>query len=265
MASDDFDSKNDDLMHFARYRWEFVRRDEEYKKAYQAALIFRGKAKEGPIDELTGLLVHDGYFDTPEYHQEMELSRYFLSLYPGILLNPSLSFDDIRELFRNSTRFLPPLENSRAWASFCVGIVDSCVSISFHMDGLPQPIAPKEGEFIIKIDLHRLNSISRLKKNVTSIVDKMCDQFSLRPDVFGFDPEKQDKTSRTRLDLVLEAGDRRFVDGKSYGQIAMELEPQDFKLSNDNAKPESKTKMAKYYCDQYHEMVRGGWKALRYP
>jgi len=265
MNSDDFDSKNDDLMHFARYRWEFVRRDEEYKRAYQAALVFRGKAKEGPIDELTGLLVHDGYFDTPEYHQEMELSRYFLSLYPGVLLNPSLSFDDIRELFRNSTRFLPPLENSRAWASFCVGIVDSCVSISFHMDGLPQPVVPKEGEFIIKIDLNRLNQVSKLRKNVNFIIDTMRNQFSLRPDLYGFDQKKKEKRNRTDYDIILQAGDMFFIEGKTPMQITKKLFKPDWNINNDEGDPSKRAESVEGYCERYEGFVNGGWRALRYP
>ena len=242
-----------------------MRRDNKYKDAYSVALQEREKAAFKPCDELTSLLAQDDYVFSREGQRELSSAKLFFAVYPGVLIDYTLPFESVRDLFVKSGRFTGSISNQLAWNAFCHGIIDSALKSIYYVDGLPPNVTLEKGEVVIKIDMHKVNSKTELKRLLVKAVDNASAWCVSVPELSGFDASKIQKRSRVEYDEALIAGDLHFVEGKSYQEIARQLFPQEFKETTLDAKIESKIKLAKYRCDQYKEMVNGGWQALRYP
>lgn len=265
MENEIFEYLDESIVSLARFKWEFMRRDKNYKEAYSVALQEREKSIIKPCDELTSLVAQDDYVFTRGGQRELSLAKLFFGTYPGVLIDHRLSFESVHDLFKNSTRFAGIVSNKVAWTTFCQGFVDSALSSMYYIDGLPQKVALEKGEIIIKINLYKVNSKTELKRALVKAVDKTSEWCASVPELSGFNSDSVRKRSRVEYDETLIAGDLYFIEGKSYQEIARQLFPQDFKETNFDTKIESKIKLAKYRCDQYREMTSGGWRDLRYP
>ena len=71
---------------------------------------------------------------------------------------------------------------------------------------------------------------------------------------------KRKTRSLVDYDLILMVGDLREKENLTNEQIAKRLFPRDFDPDNENAKPESKIKLAQRYYKTYKEIVEGGYK-----
>jgi hypothetical protein len=223
------------------YRWEFLRRNFDYLKAYQEILILRKQSEHlPPKTKLNKDGNVDPYFSTHAAVKERYFCRKFgLGTLAPIMLDPSMSFE---ELMRNGSELeRATLIGNESWPG---------VAKVLHQGEHMTPA----NKILIEVNLDEINSLGEAKKAVCRMIDaqwKSC---------------RAGKPSRRMVDydFILKVGDDR-EKGLTNEQIAREIFPRDFKEDNEEANPESAIKKVSNAYQRYRKLVNGGYKDLKFP
>ena len=275
-------SKNiDEKYEWLKWRWEFMRDNKGYKEDYKNVLKLREKAILDQGDK--------NYHSSPEGQKE---KKYCEKWELGIsqMLDPSLSFE---ELFEEGPGFLQKKHDSEVekWAMGLIerlqvehALESKAVEVlrTYNFDGrvgLDREI--KSGDFLIRIDFSKVNSLKALKEVVSDLLEERFNYTGLEfsevketelmgekvPQIIY---KKKDKSKRRQVylidyDNILQVGRMKEHQSMTSEQIARKLFPRDFQIDNENAKPESKIRQISNYYKRYKEFVSGGYKKITFP
>ncbi len=217
---------------YAKYRWEFMRRDPEYRRDWEKAQEIRKRVKleEGlkKVLEETGVMVYPPEYQE-EYEQELALcKKYGLGLDRAYMFDPDKSFEEL-------TEYSP---------DFYISMINpSAVTLS-SPDKDPKKVR-------IDIDFNNVNSIAELIRHVSDRLQEHYETIS------------QDKTQRyggIDYDLLLEVGDLKEKEHLKHQEVAQKIDPRKFREN-----PESAIRNVGHYYKHYKELVNGGYKDLTFP
>ena len=126
-----------------KYRWEFMRRNKEYRRAYKKALKLRASAKKT-----------QPYIFTDEGKKESKLAQEFFVHY-GKLIDPDKAWDDMEVLEK----------------SIFSRVIDQRAVMGLWQN----PKTP--GKVRMEIDFNRINSIDALKRKISDRIDQYVMQY----------------------------------------------------------------------------------------
>lgn len=224
------ESKEEDWL---KYRWEFLRRDPEFKKIFPKNYIKDRPDPNLPFEEIWGSL---------DNNSGEELSEIIKRRLP---LMAVLDFQSAVQIIgdKNLTKYAPYMKQGTITS---YNVLEHKKKVGVN-------------ELVLWIDLEKVNSIDALKQEVLNIIDHYwvtyCSEF------------KKARKSRKLIDydIILKVGDLREKDELKFQQIARRIFPRDFDENNESANPESAIKKVSNYYKKYRELVNGGWKNLTYP
>lgn len=217
-----------------RYRWEFMRRSDEYHGAYRRAMELRESGR--PLWDDPRIEVSDWRFiykASDYYREELRIAEPF-----GLkwMIDPDLPFEQIVE---EQERFRMSLDGKSEY----VDEFDFRTVEAFGTDAT---------RLTLKIDFDKTMSIEHLLEEVKSMV---VAHWSLYVHRKG----RPKKKRLTDLDRIILAGDLAKA-GWKPAKIAARLVPHLFRRD-----PEKARLLCRYYCARYRAMISGGWRALDYP
>jgi hypothetical protein len=257
-----------------------MRENKEYKNDFKKVLKLREK---------TTLKQKYEYYSSPEGQKEKEYCEKW-DLGIPFMLDPSLSFE---ELFENELGFPQKNYDSelQKWAMNLLerwqaesALKSEAVEIlrTYYHDGkvaLDREIKP--GDFLIRIDFSKVNSLKTLKAVVSELLEKRynfeaLEILEIKEKEFMGEKAQQisfkrkNKTNRPKsykidYDIYLKVGRMKEYQGMTNEQIAKKIFPRDFQIDNENAKPESKIRQISNFYKKYKELVNGGYKKITYP
>ena len=218
-----------------KYRWEFMRRDPEYIRAYNEITELAGKAHNQTghhIENIETILADK----IKEYCKALEL-------FMPILLDPNKSFEELNEI--NYEADSPGLNQ----AVFHTIHDQQPVKIYSQYGGEDIP----KGILLLEIDFDRVNSIDALKKTVIDKID-----FYWKNDYLQRLPQRI-KVNKVNFERILQVGDlKRSLPRLSWKEIASETFP-------DDSDSDSAIMKAKQHYSRYEELINGGWRNLKFP
>lgn len=235
----------------AKWRWEFMRRTDDYKKAYKRLIdmIEKSKYKPDDIETIktdTGCIIELSLFQETKAYRFLKRCciKYNMPVSIKPIPDPSKSFEDIKNRIIPVNSLVDLFESIKdpvrsgfkkmsKVQSFACNIQDNDLQRIFYID----------------IDFERINSIDAVKKNVSLMIDS------------AFADYKKRKTVRREKDyeLILKIGDLK-NSGLKHPEIAAQLFPKEYKTDPVNT---TKT-MSNRYCD-YKELINGGYKSICFP
>ena len=238
----------------AKYRWEFMRRTDEYRKDYQKIQSLRAAAeKEGAYVGSIQVgkkgwkdLISRTYAMTRQFEEEAGIrSKYELA----VMIDPGKRWDELN-----------PHEKFHLKRDL------SGVRLN---ESLHEP-----GKVKIEIDFRRIRNISLLKKVLSEEIDFYLyrDIGRKRLDLKEFpclnllEKDCRSDNGNSDFDKVLEAGDLEAA-GVRPIEIARRLFPSAFRSKAYNAKDQmeaARTNTARLRAE-YHRMVAGGYRELSFP
>jgi hypothetical protein len=220
-----------------RYRWEFMRRDPNYRKASEKAQgLFRDSNPS--VLKLCRKLSKNfliGEFYEGFKHGESELT---IIKVPRLFLNYIEKFSpdsiiDVNKSFDELTQDDLDILNRSVGSSI----------LNAHTIG---------SELEVSIDFENVNSIESLKRAITGLIDTRYKSY-----IKTIANAKVPKINMTDFDIILKAGDMR-AKGMTNVAIAKELFPND-------TNPESAVRKVGHHCKTYRELVNGGYRHFRFP
>jgi hypothetical protein len=285
-----------------KWRWEFMRRNSEYRKDYQYVIELRKKAKYPPGSKIMKKVEKDGEFfeipydqyrDTPEYNKESEIcSKYSLNE----MLDPAESFEELigirgifdKEKVSSSQRVLK-------WAirvfkmHKIVGVLgEKAVKITGEYEKPDDEFWINEyvnkwndthtlkktrsgyRYLNIRIDFHGVNSLANLKSSINASLDKFFNAFLEVKKKRGHEKRQLYKKADYRRLLIV--GDMKEKDHKTNPEIAKKLFPYAFDSNNEEEynglaveRQESAIKKVDLYYQRYKHLVNYGYKTITFP
>lgn len=218
-----------------KYRWEFMRRDPEYIKAYNEV-----KELEKKVQNKSGQDI-----DSIEAALDEKISKYYklFELSIPFLVEPSKLFEEVAKI--NYEAESPGLTQA--------------VFYSTH-DQKPVKIYTKYGSqevprdiLLMEIDFTKVNSIDALKKAVINQID-----FYWKNDYLQRLPERI-KVNKVNFDKIIEVGDFKKDNPRiTWKEIATKTFPDDLDT-------ESAIMKTKQHYSRYEELINGGWRYLQFP
>ncbi len=199
-------------IHWLKRKWEFMRRSEEYRKAYETVIEIRERAG-GKDDEPP-----KKYSSTPEYNEEKIIVKKYFNRNMG-LFNPEQSFDELLATFKGDS----------------VGGKLMRLEMNLKSSFKFRTVLSEDGtrelgrEFVIRIDLDGINSISALIEEL---------DFNLRMAWLSYlraHPEKKERSKQDYdcMERILRAGDLS-REGIKAEQIAKEIFAETFETSSES-------------------------------
>ncbi len=218
-----------------KYRWEFMRRDPEYIKAYNEIMELEEKVRDESnqnIDDIEAALDEK----IKQYRKLFELSMPFF-------WDPSKTFEETTKI--NYAAESPGLTQAVFYSTHDqkpVKIYTKYASQDVHRDFL-----------LMEIDFTKVNSIDALKKSVIDHID-----FYWKKDYLKRLPERI-KVNKVKFDNIVEVGDLKKSNPRmTWKEIASKCFPEDIDADSAIIK-------AKQHYSRYEELVNGGWRVLRFP
>jgi hypothetical protein len=230
--------RQEKLYGWAKWRWEFARRNPKVKEAYNLALKLRKKASHSPeIERKMGIFIDYPYLSTPEGKQEKEMCEE-LGLLSSCLINPNKSFDEIVHgpYCMEKDSFLP----ETFWSRYATRKIEG-------------------SHLILDIDLTKVRSLRALKSEIGELLSLVHEEYYKKYIKEHYSPE----TKERRLidyDVILTVGDLIVNEGLTYKEVAKRVIPQDYKRN-----PESAERNIGIYNDRYKELVKSRYRDLTYP
>jgi hypothetical protein len=215
-----------------RYRWEFMRRSDEYLEAYRRVMELRDTAR--PLWEDQRIEVSDWRFiyrASPQYQEELTIAEPF-----GLrwMHDPDLEFDEIAD----KEAFIMNIPESR---SYYRDTMDSkAVTTTFE----------STDKLTIEIDFSKAGFIEALEDEIRF---RLAAHWALHSKT-----TTRKKTRLTNLDTILKAGELE-GEGLSRTEIASRLYP-----SQDPDEESTRDRVRKL-LNRWHAMISGEWRKLRYP
>ncbi|MHC1726875.1 MAG: hypothetical protein AB9866_12860 [Syntrophobacteraceae bacterium] len=222
---------------WTKYRWEFMRRDPEYRKAYERVKLLHAQAQYQPgtfVEETSenGVrTVVDMYLGTPEFQEELEIAHSFDLR--GLMLDPDKKFKGQMDQWRMPLyEMIGPFSKAKP--------VKVLASIGNYRVNTPD-------ELLIKIDFRSVRSIEHLRELIDNNINaawEIYKQASGRKKV----PRKPD------YDVILNILELK-ESGLSDYSIAKKLHPGKSTGKNNVA---SMLKTA-------DRLKNGGWRNITFP
>ena len=263
---------DEDKIEALGWRWEFMRRNPDYRNDYQKVKELRGNAKNPPGSmkkktvkfgkERAGIET-DLYHDTPEYGEEQKIcSKWGVS----IMIDPDIAFLEILKGQNNS-----PATKVVNWATaiwILHGLEQHAVFVTGDFQDPDDKVQATEeagdlglqametgySRLHIDIDFTKVNSLSDLKSTV-------CSQLEIHFSKFAAKRRRSGKQSyMIDYDLILRVGDMKVKDGLTNQDIAKKICARKF-----NENPESATRTVGYLWKRYKDIVNGGYRKITYP
>lgn len=228
-------------VNWLKYRWEFMRRNPEYREAYQEALKLRESSEFTPEDIgfQEGNFVQYTYLETPEGKQEQELAE-TTGAHSRCMIDPDKSFDDVMDG-----------PDSMEKACFLPGTFWEIFS-GWSQDG---------SRVSIEIDLAKINSVDALKYEIGDLIDILYKDIYEKYLKKQYEPETAKRRRLIDYDIVrriLRVGEMREKQGLTFPQIAQEILP-------DNVNGKSAESQVEKDYKKFTYLVNGGYKELTYP
>jgi hypothetical protein len=234
-----------------KWRWEFLRRDPEYRQDFKDVQKLRKKAKYPPgYTEKKGNIVYYPYPQTPEGEKEREYTaKYFLGLCVSHLPDPNQSFEELihGEPIWDAERGIFVNEGGQAFRRrlFAQAVNKEAVRCSAYGE--------TKTNIRINIDLDQINSIAQLKRYISEWLDYYVENFLGR----SAGKENYDKD----YENIIKVGDfSRDNPNHTQESIASELYPDWYKK-----KPLSAVNTVGVRLKKYKELIAGGWKKITFP
>ncbi len=185
-------AQREEIIQWARWRWEFMRRNPKVRAAYRAVLKLRNRARF-PASSTK-------YYGTAEYLKERELKQKFAIPFRATLFpDPSKPYEEIAKEY---------------------GSVLGLSTLFFRMNGARFGFDPNDMEKVtIRIDFGQVNSIEDLKAYLNQKIDEhllICCCAS----------NKRKRVNKTDYDLILKIGQLR-EQGLSNLEIAKIVYPKE--------------------------------------
>jgi hypothetical protein len=237
MSKKDDEKRRKNQTKWARYRWEFMRHNPEYIKAYEKVKILRSETNPSPDKVIkTKHTVNYPYLGTEEAKTEKKLCEKF-GLYSDCMVNPEMSFNELRKS------------------------PDSMEKNCFFMRTFWQHWATRERDgshLVIDIDFSKINSLENLKVELNALLD--LEYKDIYKEYLKNIYQQSEGSKRIReLDTTLKVGRLR-LKGKRNVDIANELIQKDYEDGDKDAE----IKANKYY-NKFKKLISGGYKELTYP
>jgi len=279
-----------------KWRWEFMRRNLEYRNDYQKVKDLQQKAiyPLGSIIEKTiendgevFIDKYDRYRDTPEYDEEKKICRkYELRK----MLNPDKTIEALLGKSERSSKKLCPNDEVRRagrvqeWAKaffYWHTEIDSLDSQAIRILNTSKTVDTTkpwyftrkevlkniEPSLTLHIDFRKVNSVTALMKEVSTIIKRHSKAYRKL--------KEKKRLYRTDYDLILKIGDMKEKENMTYPEIAKIIFPDDFfdefedKYDEDGnavfTNPECAAAKALQYHKRYQELVSGGYQNITYP
>jgi hypothetical protein len=258
---------------FLKYRWEFIRRNPDYKDDYEKVLRLRKMA-----EEKAGVKIskdHDSYCKTQEFKNEMAIIQKW-----GVkkMWSPSESYDEISGLqdlsassnADSANRVLKwargQFKKHEAEAALnesglsCGGLlenpsdrVDVETKSSDDFGWTVSTIPSGYRYFQINVDFEKIRSLENLKSAVCA---------KLEMHYHNYKKKAGKKLYLADFDIILEVGDLKEA-GWTNQKIAKKIYPRLFE--NKDANHESTIRNISHIYKRYKELVAGGYKHITYP
>jgi hypothetical protein len=273
-----------------KWRWEFMRRNKDYKKDFVEVEKNWIKYKWNPFPinpifltsfenywffetedsskpQVSRIEMNPSYLKSIEFEVEKEFCRKW-DLKTAPMIDPDQSFD---ELYYEPLKYPDPLEDSDSllkWGKFehlCSSLrSDAIQTIGLGIletnngknttSGIERNIKPIGQHLLIDIDFEKVNSVGSLKAVVSNTIDHYIKTHGQENGI-----NYRGKKNLIDYDLILLAGDMR--KNNKVEKIARKLFPNNFK----GYKQESAIRKVHQYVAKYNELVGGGYKKLIFP
>lgn len=218
---------SEDKREWLRWKWEFLRRDPEYIRAYKERhrdINFSGVPRQEP--RMLGLWP----FELCKLMNENDRSRRRMK-YLGwnTHVSPDTEFEDIPE---------EQLSGLESWDSLCMVV---------------HPPTEQSRWLEIRIDPTNINRVDVLKAEICHLIDAEMAKV-----------ERKRQTRKVDYELIYTTGTMR-EKGMTYRQIAQKIFPRDYNIENDAGNPESAETKVKQYVKRFQELSNGGHLFMSYP
>jgi len=241
---------------WVRWRWEFMRRDPQYQKAWREVQKLRKLAKYSPADrEVTvdefGKWVKHPYVFTEEAEKESEISAIF-GLQGGQMINPSKSFEALHKQMGEKDAGSP-----RFRMFFLDNLLPKALRVTHAWYNSTGMETAKKNRIRLEIDFDEVNSLDTLKKQAIRAIDEYWDFLMPTRATRGRSP-LQTVLANLRPDdfeKILQVGELR-----KKGLAWAAIESQAFE---EDESPESAVKKAQQHHKRYEKLVSGGWRDLK--
>lgn len=218
-----------------KYRWEFMRRDPEYIRAYNEIMELERKDQDQSGQDIESIEVALDE-KIKKYYRLFELSMPFF-------WDSNKPFEEITKI--NYEAESPGLTKAVFYSTHDQNSVK--IFTKYGSQDVPRDI------LLMEIDFTKVNSIDALKKLVIDQID-----FYWKNDYLRRLPERI-KINKVNFDKILQVGDLKKSHSRlSWKDIATKTFPDDSDF-------ESAIMKAKQHYSRYEELINGGWRDLRFP
>jgi hypothetical protein len=227
-----------------KYRWEFMRQDTDYRKAYEKALNLRStflKHVTAGEEETELTEDHIQTYLSSRLGQEEERLCDEVGLYSSCMINPDKSYDDLKD---------GPDDMEKAyffgqlfWSHYAT-------------------IKSEGTHLIIDLDFSKINSFAALKKELAKLIDVQGKRLYMPYMKKHYEPEsKKGRKAATDYGRLLDIGHLREKEKLTFIKIAERISPAQYKKDDQ----EIARKQANEGYKQYKELVDGRYRDLTYP
>lgn len=227
-----------------KYKWEFLRRNPDYKKRYEEILIFRKKHNYKPGQVVNFLIASE--CEEP-YTKERKICTAF-GISAIYMPNPNLSFDELinKNELSEYDEFLSALNQA---ASMLMEY--PITSKSFRS-------LKESGKRTLEIDFSKINS---LKSTMDEVRDWLICAYEFYKEEVEKSGEKVSQKYKKEYELYLTVGKLKDDKKITVSQIAKELFPNDFDEKYKSASPENAIRKTRNYYKSYKDLIHGRYKA----
>jgi hypothetical protein len=219
-------SAYDPLEKWLRYKWEFLRRDPEYKKAYKEILPLRQEIK---FKKITESYVK---WEAPEYSQEEIAYCHYFEVNPP-LLDPALNYEELMNKYKD----------------WCNPVTESTEPEEILFLNKIAGIA--NNKFIITIDFTKINSITALIKIVSNLIKMRWLEYKKYNNIKCINMRDEYKKALLIGDLKTNNPEMTDI------EIARRAFPGD--------DPDSARVKVDQHYKRYLEMKSLGWRGFKFP
>ena len=213
---------------WAKYRWEFMRRDPDFIPRFDNLLNLNNLYNEGKISE------EEFEKAVRDFCKEFEIPM------PLCLIDRNKSYGEIEEEKGHDSLSLYILSRNMGHA----------ISMLSTYGGEPLP----NDHLVLDIDLSKINSITALKELVIWHIDMYWKDIYLPKHPYHPKPKRM-----VDFDKIIQVGDLKKKEKRiSWNKLGEKCFPND--MDSDSRK----ARAIQYYA-RYEELINGGWRDFNFP
>ncbi len=233
------------LLRSIKYRWEFLRRNSEYRTCYDGITELRKSEKCKPEE------IHEHYqIGSEEYENEKARIKYFNELEEKACKKFGIRFPPLPDPEKELNELFDLADDGdviSALLKFNAGAFTELSAGHLYDDW--------DGKLTLQIDFSKLNS-------VPALLEILKIRFGQLDELYK-NSKGKGKKYIIDYDLILKAGDMRSENIKS-ADVARKIFPRDFNPNNSKRNPESATRKIKHYYKTYKMLINGGYKDITF-